>query len=178
MDGAETQGGASGLAGREKEAAWEEMKRLDICQGKNSARKKSMWLDDSIRCVFSLSPRADGTVPETPLGQKTPVTQHELKMRRQGHYVILPPTNLLNVQSGQKSLILQDVWRWRQICTNVRINNQWKGLLKMGAEHVKSIQTLYFWHDPSSRWLQRLQQLLKTQIKCPHWTVDSVHLLN
>lgn len=102
-----------------------------------------MWLDDSIRCVFSLSPRADGTVPETPLGQKTPVTQHELKMRRQGHYVILPPTNLLNVQSGQKSFLLQDVWRWRQICTNVRINNQWKGLLEMGAEHVKSIQTLY-----------------------------------
>lgn len=70
-----------------------------------------MCLDDSIRCVFSLSPHADGTVPETPLGQKTPVTQHELKMRRQGHCVTLPPANLLYVQSGQKSFVLQDVWR-------------------------------------------------------------------
>lgn len=59
--------------------------------------------------MFSLSPYADGTVPETPLGQKTPVTQHELKMRRQGHDVILPSSNLLYVQSGRTFFLLQDV---------------------------------------------------------------------
>lgn len=44
---------------------------------------------------FRCPPHADGTVPETPLGQKTPATQYELNMSRQGHNVILPSANLL-----------------------------------------------------------------------------------
>lgn len=63
-------------------------------------QEKSMWLTDSIRWVLSV-PLCWWDGARDPIRTKGPhVTQHELKMRKQGPLCDAFPTNLLYVQAG------------------------------------------------------------------------------